>query len=150
MYITDEACKQEVTCYPAARAHEYEIVPKEITSEMKERHARARINITSDEGWWNSHSVVIVDQSGSMRTPDASACGTSRSDAVWVTLASSFIKEKLEGGGYSDRDVVSLVLMGEESELVIDREPLDWLLYNRVVRLLRSAEPKKARKQPQS
>lgn len=101
--------------------------------------------LLSDAASWTSHTVVVVDHSGSMRTRDASAAGTSRSDAVWTTLATSLIKQQLvERGAAAERDVVSVVLMGQEAEVIVDKDPLDWLLYNRVVRMVKDARPAKA------
>lgn len=148
VYITDDSCKREITEYPSARPPPPSVAPVEITPEQKDRHARVKAMLHADDGSWNSHTVAIVDNSGSMRTQDASIAGTSRADAVWTMMASSLIKDQLErrGAAAAERDVVSIVLMGETAELLVDREPLDWLLYNKVVRMLRSAEPKKARR----
>ena len=38
-------------------------------------------------------------------------------------------------------DVVSIVAMNKDSSIVVDRQPTDWHLFNKVVDLLRSQEP---------
>lgn len=140
VYITDETCRQEITSWPAPGAG-FDMALKEITPAAAAAHARARATLHASPGSWTSHTVIVVDQSGSMRRPDV-ADGATRSDAVWVTLAHAFVKEQLESGTARDTDVVSLVAMNDGGTLLLDREPLDWLLYNRLVELLRSAEPK--------
>lgn len=46
---------------------------------------------------WNSHSVLIVDRSGSMRNSDVNGCRT-RLGAVWLSIAKDFIEYRLESG----------------------------------------------------
>jgi len=46
---------------------------------------------------WNSHSVLIVDRSGSMRNSDVNGSRT-RLGAVWLSIAEDFIEYRLEAG----------------------------------------------------
>ena len=107
---------------------------------MKRAHQQASALIKARQDSWTSHTVIIVDQSGSMRKTDVDG-GSTRSDAVWLTVAVDFVAKQLETGKSSDTDVVSVVAMCSESTIVIDRQPHDWLLFNRLVDLLRSQEP---------
>ncbi len=84
---------------------------------------------------------MIVDQSGSMRKTDV-AGGATRSDAVWLTLATDFVASQLENKQAKVTDVVSIVGMNKQGSLLVDRQPTDWILFNRLISLLRSAEPK--------
>jgi hypothetical protein len=78
-----------------------------------------------------------------MRKTDV-AGGATRSDAVWLTLATDFVASQLEREEATETDVISIVGMNEESAILIDRQPTDWILFNSLILLLRSAEPKSA------
>ena len=66
-----------------------------------------------------------------------------RSDGVWMALARDFVKEQLEERDRSSKhpssapkhfDVVSVVLMINDGiQVLLQTEPLDWVLYNRFV-----------------
>ena len=81
---------------------------------------------------WSSNTVFVVDMSGSMREDDVNGARC-RSDGVWTTLAKDFVQKQLEAETCSVYDVVSVVLMREEAEVVIECEPIDWVLYNKLV-----------------
>jgi len=57
---------------------------------------------------WNSHSVLVVDRSGSMRNSDVNGCRT-RLGAVWLSIAKDFVEYRLETGMASS--MVSLELI---------------------------------------
>ena len=76
-----------------------------------------------------------------MRKTDI-ADGVTRSDAVWITLAMDFVLQQLESGEGKATDVVSIVGMNNQGTVLLDRCPTDWCLYNKIVNLLRTAEPK--------
>jgi len=107
---------------------------------MQSIHDEAVRKIRVDPTSWTSHTVVVVDQSGSMRKTDV-GCGVTRSDAVWLSLAIDFVAHNLADRTATATDVVSVVAMNQISTLLIDRQPHDWLLFNAVVGLLRSQEP---------
>jgi hypothetical protein len=46
---------------------------------------------------WSSHSILIVDKSGSMRNSDVAGCRT-RLGAVWLSIAQDFIEYRLKAG----------------------------------------------------
>jgi hypothetical protein len=106
---------------------------------MQQAHNAACAKILGNSGW-TSHTVIVVDQSGSMRKTDVEG-GSTRSDAVWLTLALDFVRKQLESGDVTLTDVVSIIVMNSASCVVVDRQPTDWLLFNRVIDLLRSQEP---------
>ena len=107
---------------------------------MQIAHNAAVSKIRADPTSWTSHTVVVVDQSGSMRKTDVGG-GVTRSDAVWLSLALDFVAHNLTAQTATATDVVSVVAMNQGSTLLIDRQPHDWLLFNSVVGLLRSQEP---------
>ena len=120
---------------------------------------------------WNSHSVLVVDRSGSMRNSDVNGCRT-RLGAVWLSIAKDFVEYRLETGmassmvsldlivrlcilipidhiififdinlfSFYTKDAVTIILMGEDAEVIIDRWPTDRVLYNRIVRYFHDSE----------
>lgn len=142
VYVTDDTGTQEITTWPTPGAG-FDIPLVEITPEQQSAHERACHAISTRPASWTSHSVVVVDQSGSMRTTDVSD-GATRSDAVWVTLAISFVLEQLESGSARATDVITVIGLNENATVLIDRKPVDWVLFNSLVTLLRTSEPKQA------
>ena len=138
VYITDITCTKEITSW-AAPGSGIDLPLKEISPLLQYTHDIASRYILKNVGW-TSHTVIIVDQSGSMRKRDVNG-GASRSDAVWLSLALDFIRKQLENGDATATDVVSIIIMNSTSSVVVDRQPMDWLLYNRVIELLRTQEP---------
>lgn len=110
-----------------------------ITSEMEQAHTAA-INRARTKSTWTSHTVAVVDQSGSMRKVDTDNF-TMRSDIVWLNLAVSLVAKGLRSGERTDTDMLSVVSMRDDSEVVIRHEPIDWILYNKLVDLLESSMP---------
>jgi hypothetical protein len=112
----------------------------QVSEEMQLNHNLACSRIKNSPSSWTSHTVAVIDQSGSMRKTDLKD-GATRSDAVWVTLAFEFVAQRLESNEATDTDVLSLVAMNEASTVLLDRRPVDWLLFNDLVTHLRVAEP---------
>ena len=106
VYITDRTSTREITSWPEP-CFCMDLEKVTITSEMMREHKEA-VKSLSDESKWNSHTVAVVDQSGSMRKADA-AEGATRADVVWLTLALDFVGERLRSGEASSWDVFSLV-----------------------------------------
>jgi hypothetical protein len=85
--------------------------------------------------------VIVVDQSGSMRESDV--VGTrSRSDAVWVTLALDVIGNQLRSGNGTSSDIVTIIGMNDIGSWLVNKKPLDWILFNEVVNLGRYSKPR--------
>ena len=76
-------------------------------SEPCDFHVR---NITTEKEEWTSHSVIVVDMSGSMRRDDVNGARC-RSDGVWVSLARDLIKALLDNGSRTSTDFISVVMM---------------------------------------
>jgi hypothetical protein len=66
--------------------------------------------------------------SGSMRRDDVNGARC-RSDGVWIALARDFIGRQLETKRASIFDVVSVILMQEDSKVLYECFPIDWTLY---------------------
>jgi hypothetical protein len=110
-----------------------------ITHAMARASNAAEWKIHEDPSCWTSHTVVVLDQSGSMRREDATQ-GNTRADCVWVTLVTD-LAQRLKSGERTSTDVFSLVGMREDSTVLIDRAAADWLLHNKLVDLLRTEKP---------
>lgn len=138
MYITDSTSKREITSWAVPGAG-LDVEKRKITEAMLRSHDDAcrRIMLTRT---WASHTVIVVDQSGSMRTTDVTG-GATRSDALWLTLAVDYVSKQLLDGTVSSNDVVSVISMGRAGAVLIDRQPMDWVLFNRLIDLLRTQEP---------
>jgi hypothetical protein len=139
VYITDHTCKKEITSWAAPGAG-LDVEKMHVTPSMQQVHDNAVCLTHRRSGGWTSHTVIVVDQSGSMRKTDVQG-GASRSDSVWVTLALEFVAKQLNNGTSTPLDVVSVIVMNQESSIVVDRQPMDWLLFNRIIDLLRTQEP---------
>eukprot|EP00978_Attheya_sp_CCMP212_P014434 scaffold36766_cov45-Attheya_sp.AAC.1 len=85
-----------------------------------------------DPRGWKSHSVLVIDMSGSMRRDDVNGARC-RSDGIFLTLARDYIKKQLDDGTSSSSDVVSVVIMKEDATTPILIEPLSCTLYNKLV-----------------
>jgi Mg-chelatase subunit ChlD len=96
------------------------------------QHNRLRFIIMRNMEQWKSHTVLVVDMSGSMRKDDVDGARC-RSDGVWTCLAREFVKSQLEKESTSMYDLVSVVSMRDTAEVVLHCEPTDWVLYNKLV-----------------
>ena len=138
VYITDETSRREITSWPIP-AFGFDVPLVEITEKMRRDH-RAAVRALGNKASWTSHTVAVVDQSGSMRNTDVEG-GATRSDAVWITLALTWVDAEIKAGSRKSTDVMSVVSMRNNSEVVVDAEPVDWILFNKLVSLLRESEP---------
>jgi len=105
-----------------------------------EEHNEAKKAIIEEMSLCASHTIIVMDMSGSMNQSDVSNFIT-RYYAVVCNLASQYIASQLIRNQVKNSDVVTIIRMGTESNLMIEREPLSWVLYNMVLDL-RSKRPK--------
>lgn len=136
--VTDSRCSTEVTSW----AHpcwglDVEKVP--ITKDMEDEHRQA-VRDSYRHELWNSHAVAVVDQSGSMRKTDAEN-GVTRSDLVWLCLAVDYVGKRLRTGEATNQDYFSLIQLGPEGMCLIRNHPFNWILYNKIIDLLRTRQP---------
>jgi uncharacterized protein YegL len=101
--------------------------------------SKPNIHGTANLFEWKSHSVLIVDRSGSMRNSDVAGCRT-RLGAVWMSIAQDFVNHRIESGIAGDQDVVTIILMGTQAKVLIDQWPTDVVLYNRIVKFFHDSE----------
>ena len=64
IFIVDNNLRREVTCFPAPLA------TAPVTLEQRERHVKAKDVMKRKPGLCNSHTVLVMDISGSMRERD--------------------------------------------------------------------------------
>ena len=133
VYIVDKKTKKEVTCY--ARPITLDKIPT--TRQMELVHQEAVQKVRNDLDCWTSHTVIVIDTSGSMRTSDM--WGTrNRLKSVWFSVALDYIAERIESGDATVTDVVSIITMGESPTLVFKEVPTTWTLYNKIVKMYSS------------
>ena len=138
VYVTDASSTREITSWPEP-GFGFDVPLKAITPRMRVEHLKAVARLHDDHAW-TSHTVVVVDQSGSMRTADVDG-GATRSDAVWVSLALTWVRDEILAGTRAPTDVMSVVSMRDTSEVVVDAQPVDWVLFNTLVAFLRESRP---------
>ena len=56
-----------------------------------------------------------------------------RADGVWTALARDFVKQQLENQTCTVYDVVSVIVMQKSSAVMVECEPLTYVLYNKLV-----------------
>ena len=139
VYITDDTSRLEITSWPEP-GFGINIDKRPVTQVMLRAHRRAVSNIKTKPNTWTSHTVVVMDQSGSMRKDDTSR-GHTRSDVVWASVAVDMISKGLVDGTLGETDVFSLIGMREGSKVLIDRSPINWILFNDLIDLLRTEKP---------
>ena len=138
VYITDSACTKEITSY----WREVQIQPANITVKMEEEHRAAVKTLREDPHLVTTHSIIVVDQSGSMRESDVKGF-TSRSRAAYGTLALDYIAEQLyqRGDDYLI-DAVTIIEMNDTGTILFDRVPLDWILFNELLKRQGRSKPR--------
>ena len=136
--ITDYYCQKEVTSYNKA----IEIERATITQQMMDNHNEAVRLMRDDPHMCATHSIIIIDQSASMKTCDVN-CFRSRSDASYGTLALDYIAQQLyQMADEISMDAVTIIEMHDEGTVFVDKEPLDWILFNKVLDRPSTSKPR--------
>ncbi|CAN0096797.1 unnamed protein product [Ectocarpus fasciculatus] len=136
IYITDETSTQEITSWVAPIG----IPHAELTLKQIGEHEASKQRLKNDPSLCTSHTVIVVDQSGSMRQTDV-ADFYNRSQAVFGMLAMDFVAKPRLSGEATDTDVVSLVVMQGSAFIAVEREPMGLVLYNQFVSLHDTGAP---------
>jgi len=146
VFIYDPLCNREVTTFRSpdvalkSSGTKYArpvILPKMVAYENEtilQKHDELRILMLNKPDIWTSHSVLVVDMSGSMRRDDVSGAKC-RSDGVWMALARDYVMKPLESKTRGHTDLISVVVMKEEAHVVMKFEPINWILYNKIIDL---------------
>jgi hypothetical protein len=145
VYIADETSSVEVTCYTVEKPLGRVVISERLAMQYDEANLRnsKRPKIIT------SHTVLIVDMSGSMRKSDMQG-HKSRAKGVYFTIAEDFIASRLlpaelgrlGGGEVTNTDVVTLIEMRSTATVVFECEPISWQLYNRFIDLHDCSRPR--------
>ena len=147
VFIYDPATNSEVTSYKSrdglmsssnsgTNVAKPVILPKvddidEYTKAVREIERQALLKKKSS---WTSHSILVVDMSGSMRRDDVNGARC-RSDGIWMSLARDYIEKPIKMGTRNEKDLISIIIMKEEAHVLFEFEPTDWVLYNKLIDL---------------
>jgi Alpha-kinase family len=143
VYVTDESMKREITVFPDRQK-----VCK-VDEDTQNEHNEVRDRLRTQPNLCLVHTVLIVDNSGSMRIHDVSR-HRDRQIAAYTELALEFVAERLrrrgqlsaqrahrapgvtsiEKHGILENEVVSLIEFSDSAYIVFEREPVSWVLYN--------------------
>lgn len=96
-------------------------------------HKGAKDVIAKKPELCSSHTVLVVDTSGSMKTHDI-VLHRDRQVAAYSTLAIEYVAEQLFNETANNRDVVSLIEFNNTAQVVFEREPVSWVLFNKLLK----------------
>jgi Alpha-kinase family len=138
VYITDVTSTNEITSW----ALELPLLKVEISDQYKSSYSEAKSRIDADASIITSHTVLIVDMSASMNKSDMNGHRT-RSRGAYFNIAEEMVAARLPkiafgfvaGPALSFTDTFTLIEMRGEATTVFEREPLSWILFNRLVDL---------------
>eukprot|EP01041_Mallomonas_annulata_P009129 gene9129-18910_t len=140
VYITDETSTNEITSW----AVELPLPEVEIETRLETQCNEAKRRLNLNPELITSHTVVVVDMSGSMNESDMNGHRT-RSRGVYYNLAEEMVAPRLHpiellgsifsGVSTTYTDVVTLIEMRDGATIVFEKEPVSWILYNKFVAL---------------
>lgn len=126
IFITDRCCTSEVTAYPSPLAF------AALGADDTEDHNKAKTIISRKPELCASHTVLVIDNSGSMSTHDI-LHHRDRQTAAYSVASLELVAEQLFSGSANNSDVVSLVEFSDGAKVVFEREPVSWVLYNKLL-----------------
>lgn len=134
IYIVDEKERKEITCYTKP----IELEPIPIPPAVVMTSSPSIGTTTGSAVAILSHTVMIIDTSGSMNRSDV--WGTrNRLDAVWMAIAIDFMAVRLQEqdrtGQAVGADVVTMILMKERAQVLYRCVPITWMLYNQFIHI---------------
>jgi len=118
VFVTDETSRHEVTSWRMDGKDEEEDVV-----------APAEVQLAGSK----FHAVLIIDQSGSMRSTDVPGYN-SRSHAVYECLKRDFVREQLKSGAATDV-IVTIISMSDAATVLLHKQPLNESLIDDLERL---------------
>jgi hypothetical protein len=127
IFITDPTLRREITAYPSPLAF------AEIDYDARESHDKAKRVIGIKPELCVSHTVLVVDNSGSMASHDI-ILHRDRQTAAYTVTALEFVAEQLFNETANNRDVVSLIEFRDKARVVFTREPISWVLFNKLLK----------------
>ena len=97
-----------------------------------EDHAKATQILSRKKEHCASHTVLVVDTSGSMKEHDI-PLHRDRQVAAFTMVALEYVAEQLFNETANNRDVVSLIEFNRTATVVLEREPVSWVLFNKLL-----------------
>ncbi|KAL7542140.1 hypothetical protein ACHAXR_011560 [Thalassiosira sp. AJA248-18] len=127
-FITDLTKRREVTAYPSPLPD----IP--VNYSTLDGHEKAKRLLQQKPELSTSHTVIVVDNSGSMlsKKNDVHLYRDSQNAAFSMT-ALEFVAEQLLSNTAVNSDMVSLVKFGERPSIEFSREPIGWPVYNKIL-----------------
>ena len=148
VFITDKTGKLEITSYPEDRRKSAVPPVPHVPHNTRAREpspanlAVSRAELLRSPSKWTSHTVVVIDQSGSMRTNDVAGFPT-RSHAVWSKLSKDLVEGPVvQRGIAASTDVVTVIAMRDDAEIVIDRSPMSMELADQLLSFSEVSKPR--------
>jgi hypothetical protein len=123
IFIVDDHMSREVTAYPSPLS----FAP--IDTKDRIVHNRANNLLKLKPGLCTSHTVLVVDNSGSMTTHDI-ILHKNRQVAAYSITAMEFVAEQLFRKTVTNSDLLTLIEFDSRASEVFARESFDWVLYN--------------------
>ena len=136
IFIYDERRRQEITSYSKA----LDLPLRPVSMSEREQHEQAKQSFHDHSSTYcTSHSVLLVDTSGSMRASDVQGA-RSRFSAVLVAIAEDFVRQRIESGVATCRDALSIIWMGETPTVFLQNVPTDWITYNLILQVYKEGK----------
>lgn len=142
-YILSADQKHEVTCYENTTPE-----PIHISKNMIKRRNKAKylLNQPGSSFCPTSHTILLVDVSGSMSTQDLPLHPCRRS-AAYNLAVTCLVGATLQKGSVNERNVLSLIEFDRNPRQIIVREPITWVLYNQLLKQQRDYQLKSSTSQ---
>ena len=128
-FITDSTMRREVTAYPSP------LPDMPMDFEMETAHTKAKDLLQKKPGLSTSHTVIVIDNSGSML---AKKCNVhlyrDSQNAAFSMTALEFVADQLFNQTAVNSDLVSLIKFDKHASVEISREPIGWPVYNELLK----------------
>ena len=125
-FITDPSMRQEVTAFPSP-------LPRQEVSLSTEMEHRKTIELLMKKPTLStSHTVIIIDNSGSMlaKKNNIYLYRDSQHAAVSMT-ALEFVAEQIFSQSATNSDLATLILFSSSAKVVVKCEPIGWVVGNK-------------------
>ncbi|KAL7544374.1 hypothetical protein ACHAWF_007757, partial [Thalassiosira exigua] len=127
-FITDSTMRREVTAYPSP------LPSIDMDFSAIEEHLKAKRLFEQKPELSTSHTLIIIDNSGSMldKKNDIHLYRDSQNAAFSLT-ALEFVAEQVLSKSGVNSDLVSLIKFSEHPSIEFSKEPMGWHVYNKIL-----------------
>ncbi|KAL7511010.1 hypothetical protein ACHAXN_007945 [Cyclotella atomus] len=127
-FITDPSTRREVTAFPSPLPN----VPTNM--DMISESMKTKLLLEQRPDLATSHTVIVIDNSGSMlsKKNDIYLYRDSQNAAFSFT-ALEFVAEQIFNNTAVNSDLVSLIKFSDKPSVELKREPINWLVYNKIL-----------------